>query len=84
MVRTLLFVLLHSAAAVATVPLRVDDAYEPDPMQSEPLAVTYRGPCNADVVDASGILVECRGGERPVCFNDGTCTCEADVVCPAE
>lgn len=48
--------------------------------QSEELQETYRGPCSGSINDSSGETISC-SGERPVCYSDGTCTCEADSVC---
>lgn len=41
---------------------------------------TYLGPCNGSVTQSDGQVIECPG-ERPECFDDGTCTCVADNQC---
>jgi len=48
--------------------------------QSDDLQETYRGPCSGSVQDSSGNTISCPG-ERPLCFSDGTCTCDSDSAC---
>ncbi|WP_162873803.1 hypothetical protein [Pseudomonas viridiflava] len=44
------------------------------------LSETYTGPCDGQVKDAQGQVISCPG-ERPVCYNDGSCSCKSDVQC---
>jgi hypothetical protein len=59
---------------------------EPVPQGSAPslpedvLRETYRGICSGSITDSRGDEIQCPE-ERPVCYSDGSCSCEPDKAC---
>lgn len=50
---------------------------------SNPVAAreTYVGACGGEVTDSQGVPHACIRTDRPVCFDDGSCTCRYDSYC---